>query len=114
MKRLVPERLIAIREKQGWSPAEAARRTSLERTAYYKYETGEVVPTAPTLQILALFLGTSVDYLCGLTDDPSPNLLAIPVDESGDELFYLVKNYQGLKEDYRTLIRQMIKALSEK
>ena len=49
-----------------------------------------------------------------MTDDPSPNLLAIPVDESGDELFYLVKNYQGLKEDYRTLIRQMIKALSEK
>ena len=113
MKRLVPERLKTIREKNGLSPAEAARRVSLERSTYYKYETGSVAPAAPTLQVLALFLGTSVDYLCGLTDDPKPDLLAVRVDDSETDLFDLINDYEKLKTEHKLLVRQIIKAFSE-
>lgn len=114
MKRIVPERLKKIRESRGISPAEAARKVSLERSTYYKYESGAVIPTSPTLQVLAMYLGTSVDYLCGLTDDPKPDVMPVHIDGEAEETTNFIIEYEKLKSEYRLLVRQIVKALSEK
>ena len=114
MKRIVPERLKKIRESRGLTPAEAARKVSLERSTYYKYETGAVAPTSPTLQVLAMYLGTSVDYLCGLTDDPKPVIIPVNVDGEADDTREFFIEYENLKPEYRTLIKHLVKALSDK
>ena len=114
MKRIVPERLKKIRQSRGISPAEAARKVSIERSTYYKYESGAVIPSSTTLQVLAMYLGTSVDYLCGLTDDPKQDLIPVHVDGKPDETRDFITEYEKLKSEHRLLVRQIIKALSEK
>lgn len=46
--------------------------TGIPQSIISKYETGEIMPTAENLVILAKFYGTSIDYLMDLTDEPKP------------------------------------------
>lgn len=39
---------------------------------YSRYETGEVEPPLEVMEKLALYYGTSVDYLMGLTNEKKP------------------------------------------
>jgi len=47
-------------------------RTGIDQSLLSKYESGERAPTAENLVILANCLGTSTDYLLGLTDRKEP------------------------------------------
>jgi len=66
------ERLKRKREEQGFTQAELARRIGVSRDLYNKYERAGIRPTHETLISLAVELRTTVDYLIGSTNDPTP------------------------------------------
>ncbi|MBC8584533.1 helix-turn-helix domain-containing protein [Youxingia wuxianensis] len=43
-----------------------------KQQTYSRYETGEVEPPLEVMEKLALYYGTSVDYLMGLTNEKKP------------------------------------------
>lgn len=47
---------IALVKAAGWSPAEAARRLDLTRSATSRYMQGEIKPSAPVLKLLKLII----------------------------------------------------------
>ncbi|MDR0326119.1 MAG: helix-turn-helix domain-containing protein [Oscillospiraceae bacterium] len=66
------ERIRNLREDRDISQRELSAILGMSQTGYSKYETGENdVPTA-ILKALALFHGTSVDYILGMTDETTP------------------------------------------
>ena len=65
-------RIRAMREDKDMTQSEVAKKLNMSQTGYSKYETGENdIPTQILIQ-LAKFYNTSVDYLLGITDNPSP------------------------------------------
>lgn len=74
LKDLVPrfcERVKALREATGLSRKDFAESIGEFPGTYSAWETASLAG-ASTLPKLALAFGTSIDYLCGLTDDPEP------------------------------------------
>ena len=74
---LIPERLKDRREALGLNKTNAARKIGLTQSGYVRYENGERKPTIQTIEAIAASLSTSVDYLIGKTDDPSPDRILI-------------------------------------
>lgn len=66
------DRLRQIRENKGISQAELARKADISRSLYNKYERTNTQPSTDILLALAKELDTSIDYLLGNTDDPTP------------------------------------------
>lgn len=85
-------RLIECRKKLGITKQEAARRIQISQPAYLRYETGERTPSIHVIYFMAIVLETSVDYLLGKTDNPSPNSCFINAD-TDPELFTFVELY---------------------
>ena len=67
-----PERVRDLRKKLGHSQSELASIAEIDNTLISDYERGKGNPTAVTLKALSQALGTSSDYLLGMTDDPTP------------------------------------------
>ena len=68
-----PERFRALRQMRQLKPNQLAYLSGLTETQVYRLERGERPNLyAVTLARIALVLGTSSEYLLGLTDDPSP------------------------------------------
>ena len=84
------ERLKISRESVGISKAEAARRLGLTMVGYCRYEYGDRTPSSQTLNVIAQCFNTSVDYLNGKTDDPTPDNLVISRSKD-PELFKLIE-----------------------
>ena len=97
---LLPDRLIEIREARGLNKAEAARLLGLSKMGYLRYETADRTPSGQTLVFIAQKLGTSPEYLAGLTDDPLPREILIS-QSSDPELFELVKNLIDMDDSTR-------------
>jgi len=91
---LVPERLKAARERLGITMAEASRKLNLSKIGYCRYEYGERTPSIQTLEVIAQCFKTSVEYLVGASDNPSPTQIIINKD-SNPELFELLELCQG-------------------
>ncbi len=67
------ERLTTLREAQGWTRRELAKRAGLHEKHLDKVEHGgRHRIEAETIIKLARTLGVSTDFLLGLTDDPRP------------------------------------------
>ena len=61
-----------MREDRDLNQTKVAKLLGMSQTGYSKYETGENdIPTQVLIK-LARFYDTSVDYLLGLTGEPSP------------------------------------------
>ena len=66
-------RVRQLRRQKGLSADQLARMTELTTRHIYRLERNELPQVwAITVAKLALALGTSLDYLMGLTDDPRP------------------------------------------
>lgn len=66
------KRIRDLREDKDISQRELAKELGMSQTGYSKYETGENdIPTS-ILKALALYHGTSTDYLLDLTDVKEP------------------------------------------
>ena len=88
------ERLISVRESLGINKSEAARRLNLTAMGYGRYESGARTPSYQTLCYMAQILGTSYEYLCEETDDPSPKEIVISAKKE-PELFAFVQDLRG-------------------
>ncbi len=65
------KRLRELRERRGWSMGVLASLSGVSVSQLYRLEKGERPRVAAvTLARIAQALGTSVDYLLGLTDEP--------------------------------------------
>ena len=63
-------RIRDLRQDHDLTQKQIAEAIGMSQTGYSKYETGDNdIPTAILIK-LALFYGTSIDYLLGITDDP--------------------------------------------
>lgn len=98
------DKLKRIRESLGINKAEAARRLHMTPMGYGRYESGERSPSYQTIQYMALVLGTSYDYLCNETEDPSPKEVVIS-NENTPVLFELTLN---LSKDDPALHQRML------
>jgi transcriptional regulator with XRE-family HTH domain len=91
------KRLKEKREEKGWSRNQAAQEIGLLQSAYSRYESGQNVPSLSVLKIIAMTLGTSVEYLAGKTDDPSPDALIVRTKDL--RLEYIINSYSSLSSD---------------
>ena len=73
----MPERLKKIREARGLNKAEAARLLGLSKMGYLRYESASRTPSHQTIVFMAQKLGTSPDYLIGITEDCEPKEFVI-------------------------------------
>lgn len=65
-------RLRERRKVMGYSQVKMQMLTGIDQSDYSKLETGKRYMTFEQCRKLALVLETSMDYLAGLTDDPTP------------------------------------------
>jgi transcriptional regulator with XRE-family HTH domain len=69
-----PERLQAIRVKNGFTQETLAAELKTDKRQVTRWENGESVPGGEKLAELAKVLQVSTDYLLGLSDDPMPHM----------------------------------------
>jgi len=104
---IIEYRLKLEREKKGWSQKYIAENTGIPSSNISRYETGERKPDIETLLAMADFLGCSVDYLLGRTDEPSPSMR-----REAAELEELLRRYQPkLRFRGRTLSEEEVSDL---
>ena len=65
-------RIRDIREVRDFTQSKLAELLNCTQQTYSRYETGEITIDINSLEKLALFYGTSIDYLVGLTNNPKP------------------------------------------
>lgn len=65
-------RIRDIREDRDLTQTKLAKLLNCTQQTYSRYETGEITIDINSLEKLAMFYGTSIDYLVGLTDNPKP------------------------------------------
>ena len=73
MKDILAKRLRECREKTGFTQIKVATYCDITEKAYQNYESGAHEPKISILMRIARFYGVSIDYLVGLTDDPTPH-----------------------------------------
>ena len=66
------QRLRNLREDRDLTQTAVAGILHVSQTTYSRYESGTLDIPSGSLIALALFYGTSVDYLLGLTDQAAP------------------------------------------
>ena len=96
----LPERLKKIRENRGLNKAEAARLLGLSKMGYLRYESAARTPSYQTIVFMAQKLGTSSDYLTGISDTPEPEEYVISRSDD-PALFELIKDVIDKKNPAR-------------
>lgn len=61
-----------IRVINDYTQLKVQMETGIPQSMISKYETGELMPTAENLVILAKFYNTSLDFLMDMTDEQKP------------------------------------------
>jgi transcriptional regulator with XRE-family HTH domain len=110
--KLKPERLIKIRESLGLNKAEAAKSLNMTAMGYGRYESGQRSPSYQTICFIAQVFNTSPEYLCGETNNSTPDKIVLDKNNS-PELFELVLSLQN-KDDIVKRILAYYKLLSDK
>lgn len=66
------DRLRQLRKQCGITQVKMQMLTGIDQSDYSKIESGKRYYTFEQCRRIALALGTSMDYLAGITDDPRP------------------------------------------
>ena len=69
---MVESRLRQLRKERGITQVKMQVLTGIDQSDYSKIESGKRYYTFEQCRKIALALNTSMDYLAGLTDDPTP------------------------------------------
>ncbi|MEK4665634.1 helix-turn-helix transcriptional regulator [Priestia sp. FSL H7-0729] len=113
------ERIKHLREIKGLSQKELSLQTNLTVVQLSRYETNHRKPDPDALGRLVNFLGTTADYLIGLTKKPYPDVVTPDLDEH--LLFYLqhpvhgafFREYFHAPDQLKDETRQFFKFISE-
>ena len=92
------ERLKKLRESKGYSQKELGSLSGVDASLISRYEQGERTPTIDNLTSLAKALGTTTDYLLGLTNNPLSCSEKI-----NDEIEHKLLEYEKLKSKLEKL-----------
>jgi len=65
-------RLRELRKAKGYSQIQVQMKIGIDQSAYSKLEKGARNLSFENCRMLAVLFGTSMDYLAGLTDEPTP------------------------------------------
>mgnify|MGYP004729332309 CR=1 FL=1 len=65
------ERIKTLREKEGLTQEQVAKAVGIQGRTYQYYEGGSYAPSAVNLIGIAKLYHVSIDYIVGLTDDPT-------------------------------------------
>ena len=68
------DRLKSLRKEKGYTQVKMQLLTGIDQSDYSKIESGRRYYTFEQCRRIALALGTSMDYLAGLTDEKKPYL----------------------------------------
>lgn len=69
---MILNRLKELRKKKGYTQIKMQILTGIDQSDYSKIESGKRYLTFEQCRKVALALGTSMDYLAGLTDEEKP------------------------------------------
>ena len=69
---MADSRLKQLRKERGYTQIRMQVLTGIDQSDYSKIESGKRYYTFEQCRKIALALNTSMDYLAGLTDDPTP------------------------------------------
>lgn len=90
------------RERVGLSQKDLATALGIKPTTFNGYENGTHDPKSAILILIAKKCGTSVDFLLGCTDDPTPRdrTKNAPAERESDfQKLRLMRNYDKLNQD---------------
>lgn len=65
-------RLKELRKKKGLTQVKVQIETGIDQADYSKMEHGKRYPTTEQAKELSFLFETSLDYIYGMTDDPTP------------------------------------------
>ena len=72
MQKILSQRLRECRKRGNYTQREVSIYCDLTEKVYQNYELGTHEPKLSIIMRIAEFYNVSIDYLVGLTDDPSP------------------------------------------
>lgn len=72
MRKILAERLRTCRKQGKYTQREVSIYCDMTEKAYQNYEVGRQEPKLSIIMRIAEFYKVSIDYLVGLTDDPTP------------------------------------------
>lgn len=104
---LLGARLRALRQQRGLTQSEMAKKLSVDRTTYTKYENGRVSPDHQALVCIAELHGVTVDFLLGRDDVPA----SLSVADSREHNVELTLSEMRLLQMFRQLSEEEKKAL---
>ena len=113
---MIGDRIKEVRERNGLTQAELAKKLGLTRSGVNAWEMGISIPSAQYLIGLSKLFKVSVDYLLGLNEDEYINISSLNSSEKSiiySLLSYFEENrhpakisvgqYAELKEDYEAI-----------
>ena len=69
----ISNRIKFLREKEGLNQKEFAKKMNISRSTASMYESGKNTPPDDIKIAMAKYFNVSLDYLMGLTNDPTPS-----------------------------------------
>jgi transcriptional regulator with XRE-family HTH domain len=84
VREIVGERLVLLRRRKGWTQPKLAREAGMSITTLNRVENAHTSLTMEKVAALARVLGTSADYLLGLTDELHPSGRRRKAEKQGD------------------------------
>lgn len=93
----IPERLVAIREKNGYTRKRLAEELGRPYRTLTNYETGDREPGHEYIIEIAKKFGVTTDYILGTSDTPEPTQKKAP--SLSDEAMKLADDYENRMDD---------------
>lgn len=104
----IPERLVEIREANGYTRKKLAEELGRPYATVTKYETGEREPGHTYIIEIAKKFGVTTDYILGIEKSPVP-----AEGDTGDKrLDGIIENYHQLNEDGQQQLAEQAEALT--
>ncbi|AEG14334.1 helix-turn-helix domain protein [Desulfofundulus kuznetsovii DSM 6115] len=103
LRQLIKERDIRVTDL-AWGAGIAPK-------TVYSFLNGYTFPSVETLLNMSAYLGVSVDYLLGKTDEPTG--IALEEGEEYEEILMIRRLYRKLSQKERNIIKTLLKSMAE-
>lgn len=104
----IPERLVEIREANGYTRKKLAEELGRPYATVTKYETGEREPGHTYIIEIAKKFGVTTDYILGIEKSPAP----AEADTGDKRLDDIIENYHQLNEDGQQQLAEQAEGLT--